>query len=137
MKKTFEELFEIDQLVGSLYEKNPELKESKFSYAYNKFAKKNFEPVVKKHNEKLADIDVEYALENKDTGALLLDAKGNYCYSKEGQKSRMKARREIIEKTYNEEFEVEPYISTYVPKLTEEQQEVLGGIIVPVITKKK
>ncbi len=137
MKKTFEELFEIDRVVGALYEKNPDLKESKFSYAYNRFSKKNFEPVVKLHNEKLADIDVEYALENKDTGALSIDEKGNYSYSKEGQKSRMKARRELIEKTYREAVEVEPYISTFVPKLTEEQYEILAGVIVPEVTKKK
>ncbi len=130
MKKTLNQLLEIDAVMAKLYAKTPELKDTKFGYAYSRFTKKNMEPIQKKFNEKLADLAVEHALEDKDTKELLIDAKGNYKYSREGRMAYLKAVRAYTDKGYAEEHEVEPYIATYAPTLTEEEFETLEGILV-------
>jgi len=135
MKKTFKQIQEIDNLVGVMYAKQPELKDSKFGYAYNKFFEKNYAPTLKVLKEELTDSTVDHALEDETTKALLKDEKGEYKYSKEGQKALMKAQREIYEKYNNLEIEVEPYISTFTPNLTEEEREMLEGTLIE--TKKK
>ena len=51
LKKTFEQLKEIDNIVGGLYTKNIKLKDGKFGYAYNKFYVKNIKPLLDEMNE--------------------------------------------------------------------------------------
>lgn len=130
MKKTFQELNEVDNIVAKLYKTNPTLKDSKFGYAYKRFYEKNYQPILKKLQEELTDLAVEHALEDKETKALLKDDKGNYEYSKEGKIKLMKAERELLEETNSKEIEIEPYISPMTPELTEYEFEILNGLVV-------
>lgn len=130
MKKTFLELNQIDGVIGKLYRKTPELKDSKFGYAYNRFHDKNVKPTQKKLEEEASDLFVEHALEDKETKALLKDEKGNYKYSKEGQLKLNIDQRKLIEKYETMEIEVEPYISSYSPAMSDEDFELLEGLVV-------
>jgi len=130
MIKTFQELTEVDNIVVKLYRTNPTLKDSKFGYAYKRFYQKNYEPTLKELQEKLTDLAVEHALEDKETKALLKDAKGNYEYTKDGKIKLMKAERELLEQTNNKEIEIEPHISPMTPELTEYEFDALNGLVV-------
>ena len=130
MKKTIEQLLEIDTVVGGMFRKDQTLKDTKFGYAFSRFYKKNIDPHIKEYREELQDLAVEHALEDKDTKALLVNEKGEYKYSKEGQKELTKAQRKLEKEFLSKEIEVEPYISMYTPELTETQQEILSGTLV-------
>lgn len=130
MKKTFLELNQIDAVVGKLYRKNPELKDSKFGYAYNRFHELNLKPTQKKLQQEADDLFVKHALEDKDTKALLKDNNGAYQYSKEGQLTLNKEQRDLIEKYESLQIEIQPYIATYAPELSDEDFELLEGCLV-------
>lgn len=134
MKKTFEQLKEVDVLVGGLYQKNPTLRASKFGYAYKRFTDKNYSPLLDKFNEELENIRVEYALEHPDTKEILLDPspanRRGYKYSKEGMVGLLNAERKLVEKWQAKEVEIEPYLSPMVPEgLEDEQKELLKGLV--------
>lgn len=131
MKKTFEQILEIDAVVGQLYKKEPTLKDSKFGYAYNKFYKKNIEKPMEEFKELMQDNYIDFALEDEKTKQIIRDEKSNtgYAYTKEQLKAMLKKEKEITEKFMAKEFEVEPYISALVPEMTEEQKEILTGSI--------
>ncbi len=137
MKKTFKQLLEIDEVVTELYKKTPELKDTKFGYAYKRFFEKNTNPLFKKFKENMADLSVEHALESKETKEILTDDKGNYKYSKEGKMALTKAQRKFNDEIESEEIEIEPYISPYIPALTDEQFEALEGTLVESVESKK
>ncbi len=132
MKKTYEELLEIDNIVGGLYKDNPVLKESKFGYAYTKFYKLNIEKVQKEFNEELQDIGINNALEDEKTKAIILDEKSatGYAHSKEQLKQYLKEYREVKERFLAKEIDVKPYISPLVPEMTNEQKDILTGLII-------
>lgn len=131
--KTFRDLSLLDQIVGNMYAKNPKLKESKFGYAYQRFFDKNNAPTNKLFKEKLTDIAVENALEDKETKAIIHDKNNirGFAFSKEGLKKVLKQERELQEEFWLKDIEVEPYISSYVPEnLTEEEKEALKDILI-------
>jgi len=133
INRTLEELFEIDALVGRLYKKDKELENTKFGYAYRKFYKKNTEPILKELQEKLSDIRVENALENKETREIIIDKENSrgYKYDKEGLKKCIKEERKVIETFNKKEVEIEPYFSSFVPKqLEEEEKELLKNLVI-------
>lgn len=132
MIKTFKELLQVDMVVAQLYKQDPKLKDTKFGYAYKKFFQKNIEPTQKSINEEMEDIRIDNALEDEKTKAVILDEKSStgYAHSKEQWKNINKQIRELSEKYENKEIEVEPYISSYVPEMTDEQAELLTGIII-------
>lgn len=132
MKKTFEELTYIDQLVAVLYRNNPFIKDSKFGYAYSRFYKKNYKNLFDDFKINLTDIRIKYAMEDKLTGEIILDpsnARG-FKYTKESLPSLIKDET-TIEREYNlKEIEIEPFFSPYVPKeLSEELKQLLQGLI--------
>ena len=132
MKKTFKDLLQIDSVVAELYKQFPELPQTKFGYAYKKFYKKNYEPISKEFAEEIQDSHIDNALEDDKTKALILDEKSatGYAHTREQWKAIRKATKEITEKYENKEIEITPYISSYIPELTEEQKEILTGYII-------
>jgi len=132
IKKTFKDLEEIDSIVGSIYHKNPEIKDTKFGYAYKRFSEKNLIPIFKQYNELLSDIRIENALEDEKTKAILHKEGGRgFEYSKEGLKAVIKAERELGKEWNDKEFEIEPYIISEenLPELNDEQKEILEGVL--------
>ncbi len=133
MKKTFEELTEVDQIIGQLYAKKPDLKNTKFGYAYDKFYKLNIKPVADRMRDEILDVRVENAMEDKTTKQILADKTSfrGFLYTKAGLRDVIKAEREIEERYSNEEVEVQPYFSSYIPEELEDyQKELLLGLII-------
>lgn len=74
---------------------------TKAKKALEKFAKR-LEKHIEIYNEKLGDINLDYAATD-DKDVLLLDEKGGYQYKKEDQKKRTEAIKSLLK----EEFEFE------------------------------
>jgi len=129
MNKTLEELLEADRLVAKLYSKEPTLKDGKFGYAWKRFYAKNITPVLTEMQEKTQDAYIDNALEDPKTKELLKDG-DNYKYSKEGMKNLTEQIRTITKEYQAKEIEVEPYISSSVPEMTDEQKDVLTGLVI-------
>lgn len=135
MKKTLEQLLEIDNIVGNLYDKNPKLRDGKFGYAYNRFYVKNIKPILDDMQEKIVDVRIENAMVDEKTKELLREAEENskiknYKYTKEGMKKLTKDIREIVKESNAIEVEVIPFITSDVPEMLDEQKEMLKGLII-------
>lgn len=132
INKTFKQLQEIDNVMGELYQKEPTLQETKFGYAYKRFCEKEYIPLVKEYNASLEDVRIENALENETTKEVLTDRTNmrGYKYSKLGLKNVMKEENRVMEEWNSKEFEVEPFVSAFVPELSEYEKEVLTGVII-------
>ncbi len=133
MKKTLQEIKDINQLVGRLYQENESLKKSKFSYAWDKFIKKNYNPTVTEMNEKVADLRIDFALTDPKTKELLYsDDKGSFKYTLEGMKGLNEAYRDLMKEFEGREIEIIPFIlkPEDVPALSEEEKEELTGLII-------
>lgn len=136
VKKTFKDLIIIDGMIALVYQENPALKMSKFGYAYNKFAEKNYYPKLKEFQQALADIRINYALEDKETKEVLMDdVKKNprgYKYDREGLKKVIKAEDALSMEWDEKEVKIEPYFckKENLPKLSEGQKELLKGTII-------
>ena len=133
IEKTFQELIEVDGVVGRMYKTDPTLERSKFGYGYTRFFKKNILPVNTEYTEALNDIYVNWAMENEQTKEILVDRNNprGFKYTKEGLKKVMELERQL-RKEYDEKIiEVEPYISSYVPEgLADGDRELLEGLII-------
>ena len=133
MKKTFKELQEIDLIVGGIYHRKPELRNTKFGYAYKRFVKKNYQPLVDEYQLELQDVRIENAMVDEKTKEILIDRLNprGYKYSKEGLKQVIKDENQISNKFDLKETEIEPFLSSYIPEdLTEEETEILTGIVI-------
>lgn len=134
IKKTFKELMEIDEFIGTLYTEKPELKNSKFGYSYKRFAEKNFYPLLKKFREELLDIRIDNALEDEKTKEIIADDLNprGYKYNKEGLKKLVIAERILEEEWFNKEIKVEPYIckKENLPELNIIEKEMLLGVLI-------
>lgn len=135
MQKTFEELGKLDAIVGRMYQKNPELRNSKMGYAYKRFVAKNFQPTYDAFISELSDVRIDNALTNEATKEILTDPNPNsrgFKYSKEGLKAVIKAEDVITKKFNAKQIEIEPYIvkPENLPELTDEQKEALTGLLI-------
>lgn len=130
MKLNLEQLNEINNVVAELYQKDEHLKQGKFGYAYNKFYQKNTQVILDELKEAITISNVNNALEDEKTKALITDEKGKYKYSKEGKIALLKEQKAIVEEYYKKEIELTLYLSPVKPEMTEEQYEVLKGVIV-------
>jgi hypothetical protein len=133
--KTFEQLKEIDSIVGNLYQKNPKLKDGKFGYAYNRFYAKNLKPIVDEINEKLTDSRIENAMVDATTKELLYDnSRGPeqklFKYTKEGMIKFNNESRKIYQDYDKKEVEIIPYFTSDVPEMLDEQREELKGCLI-------
>lgn len=132
MKKTFEELLKIDRLVGDLYKRNPALRNTKFGYAYKRFAEKNLDKIVTEYRKEINLAQLNNALEDEKTKEVLIDPQNSrgYKYSKEGLMKVISDEFEIEKKWFEKEVDVEPFFSAYVPEeLLDEEKEDLKGIL--------
>lgn len=133
MKKTFDELLDIDIIVGELYKNDENLKKSKFGYAYKRFFVKNIEPTKKEYNEEVTNIRIDNALEDEKTKELKNDPTNirGFKYSKEGLKKCVQQENELLKTYLLKEIEVQPYISSLIPEgLTEEARTLLTGVLI-------
>lgn len=133
IKKTFKELGEVNELVGELYKNDPKLKDTKFGYAFKRFMEKNYEPTNKEMQEKLIDVRIDNALEDKLTKEIMMDKTNSrqMKYSKDGLKKCIAAERKIYDEFDGIEIEIIPFITTQIPTvLIDEQKEVLKGLII-------
>lgn len=132
ISKTYKELVDLDQLVGGWYEKTPTLRDSKFGYGYKRFSEKSLSKIFNEHTEAVSIINIDNALEDATTKALLSDTIGNFKYSKEGAKKRLQDLRNLKLVWDVKEFEIEPYFikPEYFPEdIFDEQKEICKGII--------
>jgi len=129
LKKTFLEIKEADQVVANLFAKFPNLEKGKFGYSWKRFLDKNYTPTLKEFSQKIEDVRLENCLTDPTTKEILYDSKNSYKFSKEGRKNLMIVERELIKEYDSKEIEIIPYLASDVPELTEEEKEVLKGLI--------
>lgn len=132
MIKTFKELQTVDEVVAKLYQENSALKDTKFGYAYKKFSEANYIPLLKEFQEAIGNARIDHALEDEKTKAILVDSESprGYKFSKEGWKAIIQEESKIVNLFEIKDTEIKPYISSFVPELTEEQTEILKGLII-------
>jgi hypothetical protein len=133
--RTFEELKNIDLVVGAMYKIEPTLRETRFGYGYKRFADKHYYKLNKEYLQKLVDIRIDNALTDEVTKELIIDNNPNsrgFKYGKEGFKALIKAERALEESWDNQVVEIEPYIikKEDLPKLTDVQKDLFKGILI-------
>lgn len=139
IKKTYQDLFDLDQIVARMYEKNPKLKDTtKFGYGYTRFYEKNLRDVFSDYYVALEDLRIDNALEDKETKAVIRDRNDprGFKYTKDGLRKTIAAERLLVKEWNLKEFEVEPYFITpeNLPKdLTDEQKEAFLGVLTEVL----
>jgi multimeric flavodoxin WrbA len=97
---------------------------------YIKKAFSELELANKQHNNKIEDLRIDLAMED-EKGALIIDEKGNYKYTKENTKKLNRMAEEL----YDLDYEVTPislpeHVSNYDTNLTEEQIEVFSKFLI-------
>lgn len=96
-------------------------------YAIKKVAK-HAEAVYVKYQESADEKRLEHSLEDRETGAILRDEKGNYKFSKAG----LKALTADINKLREIKHEIESHIVVDAEgQFTDAQKEALAGFILP------
>lgn len=134
MKITFSRIQEIDSLVGRLYAKDPSLKSGKFGYWYNKFVKKNYQPVIDEMAEKILDCQIDNAMVDPETKEVLYTdaSQKNYKFDKEGLRKVVEFGRKLQKKYAAMEIEAVPCVSSEVPDgLEDDEKELLRGLLIP------
>ncbi len=132
MKKTFKELLEADAVVGKMYIVTPELKESKFGYAWKRFYEKNIQKTMNEYREQMIDCYIQNALEKDGRIVTDKDSARGYGYSKQGLLDCIKAEKVIEEKFDAIEIEVLPHIvseSSFPQSITDYEREILTGLV--------
>lgn len=134
--KTFRDLIILDNFVGSLYDKKITSINSKFGYAYTKFYKLNYKPHFDKFKEEMEDLSIKFALEDKETKAILSnpnkDEQRRYLYNKEDLIKLIKEERKLKENYEEMEIKITPYFISkeFIPKdLLPEELEMLKGCL--------
>lgn len=134
MKKTFQQLFTLDQIVGGLLKDNPNLLDTKFGIAYKKHLEKNYSPLIEKRKDGLNDIYLEHALTDTVTGAVLFDKESDFGYkfSKEGFKEMRQDANEYIKKFDCTEQEIEAIPCKELPEgfNVSPVKEIVDGLFV-------
>lgn len=95
---------------------------------------KHFKELGEEHNDHLQEINIDHALETEVSPAkdgkpavkkLVLDEKGNYCYDREGEKSKSKAIKEFVQ---TEVFVTQLNIATTLTN--EDKPDFLQGFVI-------
>lgn len=137
--KTFAELREYNLLTADIIRRFPNLANTKFSYAMERFGEKNLKEIFLTYNQAVDKVRIEHALTDKDTDAILYTKEPGpnereYQYSKQGLLNVIKAERELVTEWDKKTFEVEPFIVKDIPKeiklLEETTIEKLKGILI-------
>lgn len=134
MIKTFEELMEIDNLVGLLYREDPALPKTKFGYAYKKFYKDNIKDTFEEYRDNLADARLELALEDEKTHEVITDETSprGFKFNKDSLIQLILKERKIKEEFFKKEIKIIPYFSTFIPPTLDiDEIAELQGLIIP------
>jgi hypothetical protein len=128
MKKTFGEIYTFNQAAG-VYLAKMDGKKNKLTYAIEKVGKK-VESVFNEYNEAITDLEIDHAAVGED-GCLILDEKGGYKHTPQGQKDRNKGFKKLATTWENKEFEIEGYFVKEVPSnVSKEVRAVLEGFVI-------
>lgn len=134
MKITFQKLIEVNGYFNQVFR---QYASTKFGYAIKKFIEKNIKKVIEDYQEALYNVRIEYALTDPKTGAIIYDSEANeqngrrpFAYTPDKLKEIISAEKVLLAEWNLKEFEVEPYICTEVPELSDEVKELLIGLII-------
>lgn len=127
IKIKFEKVLEINSAINKKF-LDPTFENTKFGYACKKFIKKNLLKSFQEFDDENEVLKIEHALIDEKTKEILRDEKGNYKFSKEETLVLMNLRKSLVEKWNDKEIEVEPYIVSDLPDLTEEEKELFKDI---------
>jgi hypothetical protein len=110
VKTSWHRLVAFSQVASSYLRQYPG--NTKLSYALNK-ALAQINSLNNKVQQELIDIDIEYCATQKrgEEDIILKDAQGNLEYSKDGMKSRNRARQALLDR----EIEFQEYFATKIP----------------------
>lgn len=129
-KMTFKQMVEFNNTWLDLVRKDKKILDTKFAYTVFKFIKINLNSVFDEYNEVLADLHINYALEDKDTKAVITkDSVRGYEYNKDDLRSLIREERKLEKEWSTKEYEVETIISKDCPKLNDSQLEVFKGLV--------
>lgn len=128
--KTMRKLLSAFQVV---FNYNPEVMDTKFGRAYLKFEEENIQDVFTEYNREVKSIEIDNALEDKDTGAILFEdpQKTKYKYSKDGLKKQIKQENDLFDNWKDKTFKVETryFIGEYPEYLSELQKELFAEYV--------
>lgn len=123
----FKELKKLDQVVAKLYRLDPNLKQTKFGYAYKRFYEKNYQPTAIEFNDALNTLWIDNALEGEKNEILIdKDNSRGFKFSKDGLKNVIAQEKKLIEKFDEKEIEIVPFIPSYIPPLEALDEEELA-----------
>ncbi len=126
MIKTYEQIIDFTTVASSFTKEK-----TKFAYACQKVINRvalASKKATKKYQERLADIDIEFAsVDEKDN--LVLDG-NKYCYTKENARKRLDAIRIEDAKLYETKIEFEPHYCNELPELNDYQISSLVGFVI-------
>lgn len=100
MKITYEKLFEVIDVLNMIRLND---QYGKFNYVVSKNTPA-LQKLIKKYNESLFDISLEYAQVDEKTGSILKDDKGEFIFTKEASQNKEIKLREL--KLQEVEFDV-------------------------------
>lgn len=132
MTKTYAQIKEADEIVGELYRISPELKNSKFAYAWKKFADKNYRPLLQELNNHLEDARIENCLVDPITKEILHNDRGGYKFDRAGMATTLEVHRKLLKEFDEKEIDVTPFYvkAEDLPVLTEAQTDSLKGLVI-------
>lgn len=134
IKVTFKQVREFNIAVDGYFARDKAAEFTKLGYAIKRISEVQIKNILQEYQKEWQDVkyenvdkkQVEYALSDKVTGAVLTSAPGSarpYLYDKAGLQAVMQAERAfgpIAEKLLEEwdlrEFDLKPYIATEIPK---------------------
>lgn len=160
VKKTFEEVRKFNMAVDKFYRAKPTNEQTKLGYAVRKVSEGSIKQIVKdyqqayteKYYTEVESVQVDNALTDKATGAILMAPKGSdrpYQYKPENLKKVMIAERKFAEITASalldewdkKEFEIDEHYASEIPEgLSDGDIEAFRGFAIDpnmVITEKK
>lgn len=126
MTKSYEQIIDFTTVANSFTKEK-----TKFAYACQKVINRvavASKKATKKYQERLADIDIEFAsVDEKDN--LVLDG-NKYRYTKESARKRLDAIRIEDAKLYETKIEFEPHYCNELPELNDYQISSLVGFVI-------
>lgn len=154
--KTFEQIRKFNIVADIYFKLEPTNSQTKLGYAIKKMKENQISKILKEfqsenqglYYEIVQTVQIDNALTNKDTGAILLTPKGSerpYFYNAEGLKKVLKAEKafeasseKLMAEWDPKEYDIKPHIAAEIPEtLTEDQKEVFTGFVIESPKKKK
>ncbi len=132
IEKTYEDLLEFIECKNKVKKGN-----TKFDYAANRIIDRiasATKKINKDYDKKQRDLIVDFASEDAEKNLIVSD-KGLYSYTKENQKKLDSAIEKLQDERLLKKVEIEPYIVSDYPELTERQEKAFEGLLIPLKEK--